>query len=283
MRRKGRTGLIISIILAIIVVVGISGMVHQRFGKTSTATVRLGLVGTDSEPVWDNVRKRLKKQGINIEYVVFNDYVQPDVALKEGKIDMHACLTRYYFESYNKEQNAHLTSIGNTVISPLGIYSKKYQKIQDLPDGATIAIPNEPTTLGRGLNVLQEAGLIKVKKGSGIKPSLKDIVSNPKNLQFKEVDPATAARALNSVDASIINGNYAVAAELNPKKDSIYLEPINKAAKPYVNIIAVQEKNKDNKVYKKIVAAYQTEQTAEVINKTYKGAQEAAWPIYGRN
>lgn len=225
----------------------------------------------------------MKKQGINIEYVVFNDYVQPDVALKEGKIDMHSCLTRYYFESYNREQNAHLTSIGNTVISPLGVYSHKYQKIQDLPEGATIAIPNEPTTLGRGLNVLQSTGLIKVKKRSGIKPSLKDIVSNPKHLQFKEVDPATTARALNSVDASIINGNYAVAAKLNPKKDSIYLEPVNKAAKPYVNIIAVQEKNKDNKVYKEIVKAYQTEQTEKAINKTYKGAQEAAWPIYGRN
>ncbi|MBC8744532.1 MetQ/NlpA family ABC transporter substrate-binding protein [Lactobacillus sp. Marseille-P7033] len=283
MKRKRRTGLIISVILAIVVVVGIVGIVHQRFGKTSTTTVRLGLVGTDSEPVWDNVRKRLKKQGINIEYVIFNDYVQPDVALKDGKINMHSCLTRYYFESYNKQQNAHLTAIGNTVISPLGLYSQKYKKLQDLPNGATIAIPNEPTTLGRGLNVLQSAGLIKVKKDSGIKPSLKDITSNPRNLQFKEVDPATAARALNSVDAAIINGNYAVAANLNPKKDSIYLEPINKAAKPYVNIIAVQEKNKDNEVYKKVVAAYQTEQTKQAIEKTYKGAQEAAWPIYGRN
>ena len=128
MKRKRRTGLIIFSILVIIVVVRIGGIIHQRFDKTSTKTVRLGLVGTDSEPVWDNVRKRLKKQGINIEYVVFNDYVQPDVALKEGKIDMHSCLTRYYFESYNREQNAHLTSIGNTVISPLGVYSHKYQK-----------------------------------------------------------------------------------------------------------------------------------------------------------
>ena len=92
MKRKRRTGLIIFSILVIIVVVRIGGIIHQRFDKTSTKTVRLGLVGTDSEPVWDNVRKRLKKQGINIEYVVFNDYVQPDVALKEGKIDMHSCL-----------------------------------------------------------------------------------------------------------------------------------------------------------------------------------------------
>lgn len=280
--KKRHSGIITLIIIAIIVIGGVIGFIHHRTTQQNKV-VRLGLVGTDSQPVWNNVRKRLKKQGITIQYVTFNDYVQPDVALKEGKIDMHSCLTRYYFDSYNKKENAHLTSIGNTVISPLGVYSKKFQSIKDLPNGATIAIPNDPTTLGRGLNVLQSAGLIKVKKGSGIKPSLNDITDNPKNLKFKEVDPATAARALNSVDASIINGNYAEAANLNPKKDSIYLEPVNKQAKPYVNIIAVQEKNKNNKVYKKVVAAYQTEETKQAIEKTYKGSEVAAWPIFGKN
>lgn len=281
--KKRHHGLIISIIvIAVIIVGGIFGFVHQRTAQQNKV-VRLGLVGTDSQPVWNNVRRRLKKQGITIKYVTFNDYVQPDVALKEGKIDLHSCLTRYYFDSYNQREHAHLTSIGNTVISPLGVYSKKYKNIKNLPDGATIAIPNEPTTLGRGLNVLQSAGVLKVKKSSGIKPSLNDITSNPKNFKFKEVDPATAARALNSVDASIINGNYAEAANLNPKKDSIYLEPVNKKAKPYVNIIAAREKDKDNKVYKKVVAAYQTEATKRAIEKTYKGSEVAAWPIFGKN
>lgn len=280
--KKRHSGLIALVVIVIIVIGGLVGFIHQRTTQHNKV-VRLGLVGTDSQPVWNNVRQRLKKQGITIKYVTFNDYVQPDVALKEGKIDMHSCLTRYYFDSYNKREHAHLTSIGNTVISPLGVYSKKYQNIKDLPDGATVAIPNEPTTLGRGLNVLQSAGLIKVKKSSGIKPSLNDITSNPKNLKFKEVDPATAARALNSVDASIINGNYAEAANLNPKKDAIYLEPVNKKAKPYVNIIAVQAKNKDNKTYKKVVEAYQTEATKKAIEKTYHGSEVAAWPIFGKN
>lgn len=280
--KKRHSGLIALVVIVIIVIGGLVGFIHQRTTHQNKV-VRLGLVGTDSQPVWNNVRQRLKKQGITIKYVTFNDYVQPDVALKEGKIDMHSCLTRYYFDSYNKREHAHLTSIGNTVISPLGIYSKKYQNIKDLPDGATVAIPNEPTTLGRGLNILQSAGLIKVKKSSGIKPSLNDITSNPKNLKFKEVDPATAARALNSVDASIINGNYAEAANLNPKKDAIYLEPVNQKAKPYVNIIAVQAKNKDNKTYKKVVEAYQTEATKKAIEKTYHGSEVAAWPIFGKN
>lgn len=280
--KKRYSGLIALVVIVIIVIGGLVGFIHQRTTQQNKV-VRLGLVGTDSQPVWNNVRQRLKKQGITIKYVTFNDYVQPDVALKEGKIDMHSCLTRYYFDSYNKREHAHLTSIGNTVISPLGVYSKKYQNIKDLPDGATVAIPNEPTTLGRGLNVLQSAGLIKVKKSSGIKPSLNDITSNPKNLKFKEVDPATAARALNSVDASIINGNYAEAANLNPKNDAIYLEPVNQKAKPYVNIIAVQAKNKDNKTYKKVVEAYQTEATKKAIEKTYHGSEVAAWPIFGKN
>ncbi|MBM6939991.1 MetQ/NlpA family ABC transporter substrate-binding protein [Limosilactobacillus coleohominis] len=280
--KKRHSGLIALVVIVIIVIGGLVGFIHQRTTQQNKV-VRLGLVGTDSQPVWNNVRQRLKKQGITIKYVTFNDYVQPDVALKEGKIDMHSCLTRYYFDSYNKREHAHLTSIGNTVISPLGVYSKKYQNIKDLPDGVTVAIPNEPTTLGRGLNVLQSAGLIKVKKSSGIKPSLNDITSNPKNLKFKEVDPATAARALNSVDASIINGNYAEAANLNPKKDAIYLEPVNQKAKPYVNIIAVQAKNKDNKTYKKVVEAYQTEATKKAIEKTYHGSEVAAWPIFGKN
>lgn len=282
-KRRQRRNWIIGIIIALLVIAGLGNFAYQRHQQAETKTVRLGLVGTDSQPVWDSVRARLKKEHINIKYVTFNDYVQPDVALKEGKIDMHSCLTRYYFDSYNKNQHAHLISIGNTVISPLGIYSKKYKHLKDLPDGATIAIPNEPTTLGRGLNLLQSAGLIKVKRNSGIKPSLNDITANPKNLKFKEVDPAETARALSSVDASIINGNYAVAANLQPKKDSLYLEPVNKKAKPYVNIIAVQAKDKNNPTYKKVVDAYQTEATKQAIQKTYKGSQVAAWPIFSRN
>lgn len=282
-KRRQRRNWIIGIIVVLLVLGGLGRLVYQRHQLAATKTVRLGLVGTDSEPVWDNVRARLKKEHIEIKYVTFNDYVQPDVALKEGKIDLHSCLTRYYFDSYNKSQHAHLTSIGNTVISPLGIYSKKYSGLKNLPDGATIAIPNEPTTLGRGLNLLQSAGLIKVKGNSGIRPSLSDITANPKKLKFKEVDPAETARALTSVDASIINGNYAVAANLQPKKDALYLEPVNKQARPYVNIIAVQVKDKDNPTYKKIVDAYQTEATRQVIQKTYKGSQVAAWPLFGRN
>lgn len=284
MRKKKRQRRLWALITALVIILGgLGAYFYHQVTTLKTTTVKLGLVGTDSEPVWNNVKHRLAKQGIKLEYVTFNDYVQPDVALKDGQIDMHSCLTRYYFEAYNKKENAHLKAIGNTVISPLGLYSLKYHSLAALPDGATIAIPNEPTTLGRGLNLLQSAGLLKVKGDAGIKPSLNDITSNPKHLKFKEVDPATTARALKSVDASIINGNYAEAAKLNPKQQAIYLEPVNKSTKPYVNIIAVREKDQDNPVYQKIVKAYQTEATKRAIEKTYHGYQVAAWPKFGRN
>lgn len=119
-KRRQRRNWIIGIIIVLLVLGGLGRLVYQRHQQAATKTVRLGLVGTDSEPVWDNVRARLKKEHIEIKYVTFNDYVQPDVALKEGKIDLHSCLTRYYFDSYNKSQHAHLTSIGNTVIFASG-------------------------------------------------------------------------------------------------------------------------------------------------------------------
>lgn len=284
MRKKQRQRRLFALIVALVIGLGGFGTwAYRHFSTPKTTTVKLGLVGTDSEPVWNNVKKRLAKQGIKLEYVTFNDYVQPDVALKDGQIDMHSCLTRYYFDSYNKKENAHLAAIGNTIISPLGLYSQKYHQLKNLPDGATIAIPNEPTTLGRGLKLLQSAGLLKVKKDAGIKPSLNDITANPHHFKFKEVDPATAARALDSVDASIINGNYAEAAKIDPKKASLYLEPVNKSTKPYVNIIAVRAKDKNNPVYQKIVKAYQTEETKQVIEQTYHGYQVAAWPNFGKN
>ena len=164
MRKKKRQRRLWALIIALVIILGgLGAYFYHQVTTPKTTTVKLGLVGTDSEPVWNNVKHRLAKQGIKLEYVTFNDYVQPDVALKDGQIDMHSCLTRYYFEAYNKKENAHLKAIGNTVISPLGLYSLKYHSLAALPDGATIAIPNEPTTLGRGLNLLQSAGLLKVK------------------------------------------------------------------------------------------------------------------------
>ena len=170
-----------------------------------------------------------------------------------------------------------MTSIGNTVIAPLGIYSKK-----KLKDKAVIAIPNDATNGGRALKLLATAGLIKLKKGSGDTLTVKDIIENKKYLVIKALDASQTARSLQSGDTAVINNGVAVDAGLTPKKDAIYLETLNKASKPYVNVIATRKRDVNNKTYQKIVKAYQTEVTKKVIAKTSKGGSVVVWEKFGK-
>ena len=243
-------------------------------------TVKLGVVGSDTD-VWDSVKKRLKKEGIDLEYVKFSDYNQPNKALAAGDIDLNSFQTQIFLNNYNKEHKTTLTSIGNTVIAPMGTYSKKVTDLKKLKNKAVIAIPNDATNGGRALKLLATAGLIKLKKGSGDTPTVKDITENKKHLVIKSLDASQTARSLQSVDAAVINNGVAVDAGLTPKKDAIYLEKLNSASKPYVNVIAARKSDVDNKTYQKIVKAYQTEATKKVIAKTSKGGSVAAWEKFG--
>ena len=239
-------------------------------------TVKLGVVG-DNTDVWDDVSKRLKKEGITIKYVKFTDYTTPNTALADGSIDANAFQTEIFLDAYNKEANTDLTPIGLTVIAPLGIYSDKIKDVSELKKGDTVTIPNDATNNGRALLLLQSAGVLTVDKKAGQTPTLADVTSNPLELNIKEVDAAQTARSLPDVDVAIINSGMAVDAGLTPSKDAIYLEPVSDGSRPYVNVIAVKKENKDKEVYKKIVEAYQTEQTKKVIDETSKGSSKAAW------
>lgn len=243
-------------------------------------TVKLGVVGADTD-VWDSVKKRLKKEGINIKYVKFSDYNQPNKALATGDVDLNSFQTQIFLDNYNKERKTDLVSIGNTVIAPLGIYSEKVKNVKSLKNKSVIAIPNDPTNGGRALKLLESAGLIKLKKKSGDTPTKSDITSNKKHLNIKQLDASQTARSLRSVDAAIINNGVAVDAGLTPKKDAIYLEPLDKKSRPYVNVIATRKEDNNNKTYKKIVKAYQTEETKKMIAKTSKGGSVAAWEKFG--
>ncbi|EOT46449.1 MULTISPECIES: MetQ/NlpA family ABC transporter substrate-binding protein [Enterococcus] len=239
-------------------------------------TVKLGVVG-DNTDVWDDVSKRLKEEGITIKYVKFTDYTTPNTALADGSIDANAFQTEIFLDAYNKEANTDLTPIGLTVIAPLGIYSDKIKDVSELKKGDTVTIPNDATNNGRALLLLQSAGVLTVDKKAGQTPTLADVTSNPLELNIKEVDAAQTARSLPDVDVAIINSGMAVDAGLTPSKDAIYLEPVSDGSRPYVNVIAVKKENKDKEVYKKIVEAYQTEQTKKVIDETSKGSSKAAW------
>ena len=269
------------ILAATTLLVGAQSVVLTNVSAAETTKVKLGLIG-DETRVCDSVRARLAKEGIEIEYVKFTDYSQPNAALADGSIDVNAFQHQIFLDSYNSEHKTDIVSIGNTINAPLGVYSEKIKDIKDIKEGATIAIPNDPTNGGRALRLLQSAGLIKVDEAKGYRPTVADIKENTLQLEIKELDASQTARALPDVDASIINSGVAVDAGFIPTKDAIYLEPVDEKSKPYVNVIAVRKEDENNEVYNKIVDVYQTEETKKVIEEVYKGSIIPAWESFGR-
>lgn len=271
------------------VVLGAALLLFSGCGNSSSAstdssqeevTVKLGLIGADTD-VWDSVKARLKEEGINLEYVQFSDYNQPNQALADGSIDLNSFQHQFFLDNYNEEFGTDLVSIGNTVNAPLGIYSDKITDVKDLTEGAKVAIPNDVTNGGRALLLLQTAGLIKVDEAAGQTPTVADITENSLNLDISELDAAQTARALSDVDISVINSGMAVDAGFVPTEDAIFLEPVDDTARPYVNIIAARKEDEDNEVYQKVVAAYQTDETKKVIEETSKGSSVPAWETFG--
>ncbi|MGX7029962.1 MetQ/NlpA family ABC transporter substrate-binding protein [Vagococcus zengguangii] len=246
-----------------------------------TQTVKLGLIGSDTD-VWDDVKARLADEGITLEYVSFTDYNQPNAALNEGEVDLNSFQHQIFLDNYNAEHGTDLVSIGNTVNAPLGIYSDKLKDVKELGKNATVAIPNDVTNGGRALLLLQSAGLIKVDEAKGHTPTLSDITENKLNLAITELDASQTARALQDVDISVINSGVAVDAGFLPTQEAIFLEPVDESSKSYVNIIVARKEDENNDLYQKIVDAYQTEETAKVIEETSKGSSIPAWETFGR-
>lgn len=234
--------------------------------------VKLGVTGDDHR-VWDNIKERLAKENIELQIITFSDYIRPNMALSDGEIDANAFQTVAYFEQFKKDRKLDLTSIGNTVLAPMGIYSGNIKNLNELKNNDKIAIPNDATNGGRALLLLQDAGLIKLKHGSGITPTVKDIVENPKNLNIIALVATQIPRSIKDVAAAAINNGVAVEAGYAPLKDSIFIEDTKKeGAKNYFNIIAVRTKDKDKAALKKLVEIYQTEETKKLIEETTKGS-----------
>ncbi|MGG4549724.1 MetQ/NlpA family ABC transporter substrate-binding protein [Rossellomorea marisflavi] len=257
------------IILSLILLIGGFAAGCSSSASKDETKVKIGVSGSDNR-IWDFVAKKAKKEGIDIEIVRFSDYVQPNLALEEGELDANAFQTISYFNEFKKEHDLDLTPIGTTVIAPLGLYSEKYKSVDDIPDGAKIAVPNEATNMGRAFLLLQEAGLIELPEDFDGNGSLDKIKKNPKNIEIVPVVAGQTPRVLPDVAASIINNGIAVDSGFNPVKDSIFHE--DDTATPYINIIAARTEDKDNKTLKKIVELYQEEDTADFIEKEYNGS-----------
>ena len=254
-----------------------SSSVSSTGDVNEPVTVTLGVVGEVNEP-WDYVIEELKeKENIEVELVKFTDYTTPNNALAEGEIDLSSFQTEIFMDNYNRDHGTELTTIGYTVMAPLGLYSEKITTINELKDGDTIAIPNDVSNEGRALILLQTAGLIKLDPAAGLVPTTEDVIENRLNLQFQTLESNQTARALQDVTASVINSGMAVDAGFIPSEDAVFLEPVTEDSKPYYNVIAALAEDIDNEVFQTIVAYYQSEGTAKVIEESSKGSQFPVW------
>lgn len=253
--------------------------ISSNASSSNVSRVKIGVIGTKHE-LWDRVKENLASENIEIELVEFTEYTPVNQALYDGDLDLNAFQHYIYFDQFNETHDNKLVSMGKTFLSPIGLYSESYTSASEIKEGDSIAIPDDPTNLGRSLKLLESAGLIKLKDAGNLMPTQQDIAENPLNLVITELDAAQTARALVDVGASVINTDLAVDAGFSPSDDSIFLEPVTEASQPYINLIAAHVDQKDNEVYKKIVAAYQTQEIGELMIEVYKGAQFPAWEGY---
>ena len=238
-----------------------------------TVTLRVGATPAPHQEILEQVVDTLAAQGITLEIVPYTDYLTPNVAVEEGEDDANFFQHINYMETYNAENNTHLVNAGSIHYEPMGIYAGKTTSLEEIPDGAVIAVPNDPTNEGRSLLLLQELGLITLKEDAGLEATPNDIADNPKNLEFQEMEAAMLPQTIDEVDFSIINSNYALDAGLNPMTDALATEdPESDAAQAYANIIAIKEGNENNEAIKALVAALQSDEVREFIETTYNGS-----------
>lgn len=239
-----------------------------------TKKVTIGIASNDSK-AWEKVKELAEKDNIDLEIKQFSDYNVPNTALNDGDIDMNAFQHFAFLEEYKKaNKGTEITPIRTSVLAHLGIYSEKLKDIKEVKNGAKVVIPNDVSNQARALKLLEKAGLIKLNENFGLSSSIKDIKDNPKNLDIKAVDAQQTARALSDVDISVINNGVATKAGLDAKKDPLFLEDAKgNATKPYINIIAVNSKDKDNETYKKIAALYHSEEAKQALKEDTKDGE----------
>ncbi|WP_192552649.1 MetQ/NlpA family ABC transporter substrate-binding protein [Pseudomonas kribbensis] len=215
------------------------------------------------------VKPVLAKEGVDLKVKVFTDYIQPNVQVAEKRLDANFFQHQPYLDEFNKAKGTSLVAVTGVHLEPLGAYSSKIKKIEDLPGGANVVIPNDATNGGRALLLLDKAGVIKLKDSKNILSTVKDIAENPKDLKIRELEAATIPRVLTQVDLALINTNYALEAKLDPSKDALVIEGNDS---PYVNILVSRADNKDSDAMQKLAAALHSPEVKKFITEKYKGA-----------
>ena len=255
---------LLQLVLALALAAGVSSAAIAQDKE-----IKIGVTAGPHAQIMEQVKKIAEKDGLKIKVIEFSDYVQPNAALQSGDLDANSYQHKPYLDNQIKDRGYKFTVAADTVNFPIGIYSKKLKKIEELKDGARFGIPNDPTNGGRVLLLLQANGLVKLKDGVGLKATPLDVVANPKKLKFVELDAAQLARSLDDLDAAAINTNFAISAGLNPKTDSIVLES---AKNPYVNILVVREADKGQPWVTKLVKAYHSDEIRKFLDVQFKGS-----------
>ena len=260
--------LIAALAFSALALAGCGSQQSASSGASSAAsgakTLKVGATAVPHAEILEAAKPLLEKEGITLEIVEFNDYVQPNLALNDKELDANFFQHEPYLKNFMDEhKEVKLKNAAGIHIEPMGVYSKKIKKLDELKDGATIAIPNDPTNGGRSLLLLEKAGIIKLKEGVGEKATVGDIAENKKNIKFQEVEAAQVPRTLDDVDAAVINSNFAMQVNLDPTKDALFIED---STSPYVNIIAVREGDTNRPEIKALIEVLQSQAIKDFIN-----------------
>ena len=229
-------------------------------GADKKVTLKVGATAVPHAEILNQIKGTLAKEGVDLQIIEFSDYVKPNLALNDKELDANFFQHEPYLDTFVSERKMNLVSAGKVHIEPMGIYSKKIKSLNDIPEGAKIAIPNDPSNGGRALALLQSAKLLKLKDGVGVK--------------VVEIEAALLPRSMDDTDLSVINSNFAMEAKLNPVKDSLFTEP---KESPYANIVAVRKGDENRPEIQKLMNALRSPEVKKFIEDKYKGAVVAAF------
>lgn len=249
-----------------------AGCGSSEEGTDETTKITVGASITPHSEILEQAKPILAEEGIELEIVQIEDVVTPNTGVVEGTLDANFFQHQPYLDDFNEENETDLVSVGAVHYEPFGIYPGKTESLEDLPDGAVVAVPNNVTNEARALLLLQQEGIITLDEDAGVLASVNDIVDNPKNIEFSEIDPAQIVRALPDVDVAVINGNYALEGGLSVD-DALAIEASDGlAAQTYKNIIATKSENAENPALLKLIEVLQSEEIQNYISETYGGS-----------
>jgi len=231
--------------------------------------IRIGVTAGPHAQIAEVAKQVAERDGLNLQIVEFQDYIQPNAALDSGALQANSYQHLPFLQTQIQARGYKITAVGDTVTFPMGFYSKKFKSLAELPDGARVGIQNDPSNSGRALALLQKYGVIKLKAGAGISATPLDVVENPKHLQIVQIEAAQLPRSLDDLAVSAINTNYAVLANLVPTRDAIAIED---AKGPYANLIAVRTQDKDKPWVPKLLKAFHSPEVKQFVASTFAGS-----------